>query len=368
MRLMSSLLVPCVLGVAVSAHAQQAAAGKLAIDWAVPESPAFTVLGLTSQTVTRPSTAQQLATSLLNGIDQNGNFQSGVAIDVQPYMLSYGRKVSWMEYRDHSAVRFLSRMQLSIATAKGASEGDKSARLAAGVRVTLFDLGDPYRDEETATCLATQGLKVLDSLPPPPGPFATPAERTDYDRRKMAALTPLEETCRVNQAADYRRTRWNNSSLIAGYAPSAITETGDTNALKWDGAAAWASLGYGFENVPGLEDSSQLIVHYRRRTQERLPDSRTTGRFFSQDSDVIGIRWRLGTADTTGSFEYVFLRRHVRPQPIDDSSRLSLALERHISGNTWLSVAFGSDRGRQDGSNKAFVLSSFNWSLNQKTE
>jgi hypothetical protein len=184
----------------------------------------------------------------------------------------------------------------------------------------------------------------------------------------MAALTPLEETCRVNQAADYRRTRWNNSSLIAGYAPSAITETGDTNALKWDGAAAWASLGYGFENVPGLEDSSQLIVHYRRRTQERLPDSRTTGRFFSQDSDVIGIRWRLGTADTTGSFEYVFLRRHVRPQPIDDSSRLSLALERHISGNTWLSVAFGSDRGRQDGSNKAFVLSSFNWSLNQKTE
>lgn len=370
MSAIRSILVCCfAVASAASVCAQSPTpAGKLAVDWAVPESPAFTVLGVTPQTVTRPSSAQQLATALLSGVDQNGNFQSGIAVDAQPYMLWYGHKVTYTDYKNNRVTQFLSRAQLSLATTKGATDGDKSARLAAGLRLTIFDLGDPYLDVKTAECLAMEFKKVLDEIPPPPGPDAPNENKEQRKIDMMAKVEPGETRCRKNQGELYRRTRWNNSSLIVGLAPSWITTTGNSSDLEANGGAIWASLGYGFEKVPGLEDNSQLIVHYRRRNKEQLPDPKVSGQFFEQDSDVVGVRWRQGTADATASLEYVFLRRHLAGRPDDNSSRLSIAAERHLTGNTWLALSFGSERGRDDGLNKAFVLSSFNWSLNHKTE
>jgi hypothetical protein len=100
------------------------------LDLSVPDSPAFTVLGLTTQTITHPATPRALATSLLNGVDQNGNFQTGVAIDTTPYLLFYGNDVTLEKYQQSQVIRFLSRTQFSFATTKGASESDKSARFA----------------------------------------------------------------------------------------------------------------------------------------------------------------------------------------------------------------------------------------------
>src|SRR5258708_17355465 len=57
------------------------------LDFSVPDSPAFTILGVTPQTITRPTTPRGLAASLLNGVDENGNFQAGFALDTAPYML-----------------------------------------------------------------------------------------------------------------------------------------------------------------------------------------------------------------------------------------------------------------------------------------
>ena len=156
-------------------RAQDTAVGKVAVDLAVPESPAFTVLGLNPQTVTRPSSPLQFATSLLNGVDKNGNFQSGVAIDTQPYMLWRGRSVTWTRYGDHWPTRFVSRAQFSLATAKGASDEDKSVRIAMGGRFTVFDLGDPFRDQTVADCL-TAAHKTALGQGPVPGPKATSQE------------------------------------------------------------------------------------------------------------------------------------------------------------------------------------------------
>src|SRR5262245_22614829 len=166
-----SLLLVLVFGVAAEAQAIR----KLAVDWAVPESPAFTVLGVTPDTVTRPSSVQQLASSILNGIDKNGNFQSGVALDVQPYLLGYGYKVDFNTYKTNYLVRFLSRLQTSIGTTKGASDADKSTRIALGARISVFDLGDPYRDDKTAACLASAGERALKTAGFPPPPIASDA-------------------------------------------------------------------------------------------------------------------------------------------------------------------------------------------------
>jgi len=64
------------------------------VDLSVPDSPAFTVLGLTPEEVARPTTARKLATSLLNGVDRNGVLQTGVAIDTVPYLALAGQLVT----------------------------------------------------------------------------------------------------------------------------------------------------------------------------------------------------------------------------------------------------------------------------------
>ena len=131
---------------------QQKDAKSDALDLSVPESPGFTILGLTPQEVTRPTTPREFVTALLNGFDQNGNFQSGIAIDAAPYQVFHGNSVRYDDYKNDYWKRFFWRTQVSLATAKGASDTDKSARVGAGLHLTLMDHGDLNRDETLHTC------------------------------------------------------------------------------------------------------------------------------------------------------------------------------------------------------------------------
>jgi hypothetical protein len=103
------------------------------LDLAVPESPAFTVLGLTPESVVRPTSPRELALSLLNGVDANNNFQAGVAVDTVPFTLLFGEGFTLGDYRRDPVERALARLQLSVATAKGTSEDDEAVRLGLGL-------------------------------------------------------------------------------------------------------------------------------------------------------------------------------------------------------------------------------------------
>lgn len=365
--LLSALLLPPAAQAQSDPQVTDSKVGNFTLDLAVPESPAFTVLNLTPSTVSRPSSVQQLATSLLNGVDQNGNFQTGVALDFQPYMLMYGRLVTWNKYAAHYATRFASRTMVSVGTTKGASEADKSMRVALGVRLTVFDLGDPFRDQKTADCLAAAHSTALANvgLPVPP-PKASQTTIDAYQAAKMKQLAPLETVCRVDQEERARKENWNNSSFIVAVAPTWTSPDGSSSNLSLAGAGYWTSLSYGFEGLPGMEDTSQFILHYRHRRNELIPTRTEGGPSFEQDSDTFGMRLRVGSANGTGSFEYAFNQRRVMGQPDDTSHRFAFAAERRISGNTWLTVSVGSEDGRADGAGGGFVLSSLAWSLNDR--
>ena len=120
------------------------------VDLSVPESPAFTALGLTPQEVIRPSSPRALATELLNGVDANGNPQNGLALDMSPFLLIRGDGFSLQDYQKDTfnVNRLLARTQLSIATAKGASDDDEAIRASLGLRLTPWDLGDPRMNED----------------------------------------------------------------------------------------------------------------------------------------------------------------------------------------------------------------------------
>jgi hypothetical protein len=352
------------------------------VDLSVPQSPAFTVLGITPETVVRPTSPRQFASSLLNGIDQRGNFQSGVALDFAPYLLHAGDHLTLHDYRKSYGLRLLARSQVSFATTKGASEDDKAIRLATGVHLTLFDFGDPHSDSELMQCFK-------DNLKLPGPPTIAPPEEPEAGAPDIEKLKYELELKKFNDAmAEYERARkaivpdniaasekcrelsrkrnWNRSSWIVAAAPAWISETGATKDLRYDGAGVWSSIAYGFEGVPGLEHTSQLIFHLRYRDNESVPDPDSKGTFFRQDGLFAGARLRVGTENTTAAFEGVFQRLRRHGQPFDNSARFALGLEKKVSENMWFQVAFGSQTSTPEGKSKGFVLTSFKWGFTQK--
>jgi hypothetical protein len=327
------------------------------VDMSVPASPAFTVLGVTPETVIRPTSPRAFATSLLNGVDQNGNFQSGLAMDFVPYLLVAGDDLTLNKYQHNRIVRLLSRTQLSFATAKGATEDDKSLRVGLGLHMTLWDRGDPRLDETLIKCL---GDFVL--------PVVTNVNDTEGNARNREAAKELNDSISTRCRQQAHERNWAASSWIIGAAPSWISTDGQTKNLGWNGGGFWTSLAYGFEGVPGLEKKSQLILHARYRNREEVPDPDVTGAFLSQDSMFFGARFRTGSPTFNGSFEYTFLRSRFAGLKYDSSSRLAVLFERRIAGDTWFNLSLGGETGRQDGRNNGFVLTSFKWAFSDRRD
>jgi len=350
-----------------------------AVDMSVPESPAFTVLGVTPQTVTRPTSPRAFATSLLNGVDTNGNFQSGLAMDFVPYLLLAGDDLTLRNYQTRYVTRFLARSQFSFGTTKGATEDDKSLRLALGLHVTLWDRGDPRMDETLINCLGQMKTPRRPSQLEPELLGTTPADVAEFNRRlalytedKARYERDKQAAIEFNNAVSTRcreqahERNWNRSSWIIAAAPSWITLDGQTKNFQWNGGGFWTSLAYGFEGVSGLENRSQLIVHARYRSREQTPDPNVAGKFVTQDNFFAGVRFRHGSPTFNGSLEYVLDRWRPVGRAWDNSSRLSLGFERKIVGDTWFNLSLGGQTGRSDGKNNGFVLTSFKWAFSDR--
>jgi hypothetical protein len=339
---------------------------QIDVDLAVPESPAFTVLGVTPETVVRPTTPKEFATSLLNGVDQNGNFQTGLALDFVPFLTFAGNSTSLFSYARNPMERFLARTQLSFAATKGATEEDKSARVALGLRMTLFDKGDPRLDDELEKCYGNIDVDPrLDDEAYLPLPGDSDALKAQKRANRKALLAELVKPC--NDEA--RKRNWNNSAWIVGLAPSWISKTGETKNFVWNGGGFWTSVGYGFEGVSSLRDNSQLIFHARYRNNESVPDMENEGQFFTRDSIFLGTRLRIAPgsgAKSIFSLEGNFVRSRRDSNEFDNSSRYSLGLEQRLAENIWFALALGGQSGRTDGRNNAFVLTSFKWGFTRK--
>jgi hypothetical protein len=324
-------------------------------DLSVPDSPAFTALGVTPQTVSRPAAPMTFATSLLNAVDDQGKLQNGLAVDFTPYLVFHGHKVTITQYRAWSVWRrAFALTNVSLATTKR-TDSDNTQRLSGGVHFTVFDIGDPRMDTALLDCYD----KIAMSLLPTP---EVPADAPTFTSMTSAAVSRCAE-----EAAKRNR---NRSSLIVAAAPVWVTATGEVSDLTDDGGAIWASFAYGFdrfkrvrkvEDLGKLAKRAQFIVHARWRANERIKGE--DGTVAEHDRRIIGARFRMTGERMNGSIELSHLDDSTS---YGDSSkwRALIGLEHRVAEGAWLNVSFGREIS-SDGENEQLVVrSSIRWAFN----
>ncbi len=318
---------------------------------AVPQSPAFAVLGVTPDKVVRPGNTRELALGLIQGVDERGNLQNGVALDFSPYLLLYGDELTLKDYRSSKFSQFASHVQISLGTSKGQEEADKSERLAAGLRATIFDFGDPRMDTNFDTCVNDAHTLVL-SLPPIP-PTADAGEIAEAIKKREQMLEQGMKKCREKHAEE----SVGKAALDIGFSPLWISEDGQSKNLKSSGIAAWISCKKGFGHL-------LTVANVQYKSRDKQPDPEQSGSLLHGNSLAGGLKVRYGSASSGLNAQGIYTSFSPDGKPKDQQILYSVGGEIKLADNLWLEVSVGGNRNKR-GDESSFVSSQLKWGVSE---
>jgi hypothetical protein len=112
------------------------------VDFAVPDIPAFRALGVDPTDILRPSDPKTLALMLAERASNLSVVPSSFALEVAPFRLLYGRKLTVERY---NAAPVFYNARLSVGSVRTGELGAGSD-VAAGIRLTLINDADLLRD------------------------------------------------------------------------------------------------------------------------------------------------------------------------------------------------------------------------------
>lgn len=381
MKLAASVFTSACLALCVCAWADDSSPARqdpaTPVEVPIPESPAAAALG-NAGTILRPSTAQEFAVSLNNAVDRGGKLRPNVSLEVSPYLMANrGRPIHGyadgvdIERSKAAGRTVLKSFPLSmpwtlanttISVATGAKDGgDFAKRAAVGLKVPLFDEGDPRLDYAFSKCLADLDAAGPGPIPTPgaPGPIAK------SDDRKAG-----EAAC----VAKANKVHWNRSAAALAFTQTYL-DTGDDRKsnLTRDSRTAWASYAWGYNmdmnSATGATEgrgAGQFVVQWkgqRRAIDEATAAgaSSTTPVRFNGDQGYL--RWRFGSDrmnfDLSGSRE----RRKYDDGRRDNVKVIAAGAEFKLL-EYWLLLTFGREQSDVTGS-RAFMLANFKWGVNR---
>ncbi|MEP2773086.1 MAG: hypothetical protein ABJH05_13125 [Fulvivirga sp.] len=115
------------------------------LDFAVPDMPAFKMLGTNPSNILRPSSPQALSLMISEfGGGDELILPKSFAAEIAPYILIKSGSLTLDDYDKNSEIYSL---RLSIGTERD-PENNSTSRLAVGARMTLMDEGDLKNDKE----------------------------------------------------------------------------------------------------------------------------------------------------------------------------------------------------------------------------
>jgi hypothetical protein len=307
----------------------------------LPESPAFVFLGASPSEVTRPTTLKNLGASLAQGIDAEGRVIQGIAFELTPAF--YLTDVTLKEYRDDWSKYALSNLQLTLATVRAGGDS-ASTDLGFGLRMPIFDAGDPMRTKAFTDSIGEAIKRCAPSGPEPPESVDPEA----IERCMAEAAAPVAE--------EWARSHWNASALTFAAAGGVRLESSLFSDNRWLGLQLW------LHGALALGDWGQLIgqgsyVDSRLRDAEQL----------EYKAVAFGSRLLAGGRRLNGFAETSVETRFDRTDVVKkDDARWSAGVEFLVSRDLWISTGVGSAYQALDEPDKTLVFANLRWGVSSK--
>lgn len=310
------------------------------VDVQVPNSPAFVALGTTPDQISQPGTPQELGVQILDGIS-GGNINNGLAVDFSPYLI-LNRKMLVSKYQDSWLQRVFYRTQISFGTVSGSKENNEFVNMALGVRITLWDKGDPRCDTELINSFK-DALKIKNDPDAPPGSL------TENELTKGEIAESIKKARK-----DAIARNWNASKAEIGFAPTFTSSNGTISELNYDRMSLWGTIAL------GLGSWGQIIGHARLSPSTEVS---------SGDLFIAGGRFKAGK----GIWAYI-IEGTYNSLSIDEATTESTNIEdnwgRFVTGfevriveGLWIEAVFGSDFNRTDQNSKFLSAANIKWAL-----
>jgi hypothetical protein len=310
-----------------------------------PTSPAAKLIG-SDKNILSISTSAVLATQLLNGLNSDGDFQTGITFDILPYSLIRGDDLTLEEYRQSSFQRFLANTKFSVATVAAA---DKSRRAALGVEFMLINDSDPRMDmtyQERLNEISVEFIKPEAKICLP-GKCLTPAQRLALIQQIAPSVKEAQKEAKQRLE---KKTVWT-----LGLGQSWVSSSGNYQNLQGEGMGIWTTY------KQSIGGNSKILLHTSLRSKERTKQS--NGDFSNVDTLVGGVRLLSGDDNFRFSLETAYNRESQEINRINEYLSFGVGLEPRITDNTWLSVAFGCSTGRKNGADLQFTTG-LKWNFN----
>jgi hypothetical protein len=317
-------------------------------NFAVPETPATSYLDAGTTTISRPLTARDLATELVNLVDSSGHVKQGFAIAFTPsYLL--GHRIPLDKYR-RTGPYALANTQLSLAAVR--SSGDSaSTEVAFGVRIIFMDGSDPMRDREFTSALDSV---MRECEPGDEAPVAGNVVTND-DRARVAEAF---ETC-AQPGADkllsgFLAGHWNASSFGIGAATGVMFEDSKFSQVSSTGVAGWAagSIQLG---------RSGLIVGQIKLESRRPPDGSGSTTLLRQ-----GARMVFGGSSVNFFAELSGDTRIGGKKGDHSGGRWTGGVEFKAGSEIWIATGFGSDF-KPDEADRVVILANLRWVISKNS-
>jgi hypothetical protein len=228
---------------------------KLRLDFAVPDAPAFALLGQTPSKIIRPTSVREfgLAASNFVGGGSALSIPKSFAVEFAPALILAGPRLTVPAYQRAPETR--SRYSHG-ATARGEGVGEPF-QLGVGIRVALIDAADlrqqmPYREAVSAFAAEIVDIQVAARrrLGPMGGrPIPLDSLNADERARLDAVHAKLAET-----QAGWLERKWNARALDLAFGARASGRDSTPGNLFTDRWGAWLTY------ADGIRSWGQILV------------------------------------------------------------------------------------------------------------
>lgn len=328
--------------------------GKVIDGLGVPISPAFSALGVTPEKIIRPGNARDFALSILQGADENGNFQNGLAIDSAWYLPLLGTEITKGDYIESpdgfNSIRLFSRNNISIGASKGSNANDMSGRVSVGIRQGIFDYGDPRLDTELTQCIDRAHTIVLEN-PIPPGVIGDKDKMAIINAEREKQAEAIIKPCREASI----KKNYGKPAMDVGVAPVWISDDGNTKSLHWQGISTWASIQGTLSNVLFIGN-----FQYKSKDTQTL----SNGTSVEGESISAGVKVRYGSPSFGVLAQGVYTNFDPTIGNIEDQFLYSVGGEFKLAEKLWLEASVGSTSGKGN-KDSGFVSGQFKWSFSE---